>query len=123
MKVTLNVPASRALLGAASQGLVAINREVLRQTELPRLYDSGVRYEPEKRHRERWQNALEVFGAGKGDCEDLAAWRVAELQLRGEPAAVKVVRTGPRRFHAIVRRGDGSYEDPSKVLGMGRKGR
>ena len=123
LRVTIHAPSSRGTLGALSKGLVALNREMLRREPLPPLYSraAGVRYKPEGKGRERWQNAHEVFGAGVGDCEDLACWRVAELQNAGEPALVKIVRTGPRRFHAVVLRGDGTYEDPSKILAKGRR--
>ena len=123
MKVTIHVPAARATLGALSEGLTALNREILSRRTMPPLYSraAGVRYKAEPRGRERWRTCDEVFGSGEGDCEDLAAWRAAELQVRGEPARVVVIRSGPRRFHAIVRRGDGSYEDPSRILSKGRR--
>lgn len=114
--VTLRVPASRAALEAATTGLVALNRFVLRRAQLPSVYDSGVRYKPERVRPEEWRTADQIFASNYGDCEDLAAWRVAELQLAGEQAKVKVIRTGRKRFHAIVRRADGQLEDPSKIL-------
>lgn len=114
--VNLRVPASRAALEAATTGLVALNRFILSRTQLPALFDAGVRYKAETSRPEHWRTADQIFGKGYGDCEDLAAWRAAELQLRGEAARVVVYRTGPKRFHAVVRRGDGSIEDPSKIL-------
>ena len=44
------------------------------------LYQSGVRYAREPIGSEVWQTALETQQLGKGDCEDLVAWRVAELR-------------------------------------------
>lgn len=70
---------------------------------------------------ERWQLPSETAARGGGDCEDLASWRCAELRLRGESCRVVVKRTGPRVLHALVERGDGSIEDPSRRLGMGRE--
>lgn len=88
---------------------------------LPPLYESGVRYQREPAGSEMWDSAATVAARGYGDCEDLAAWRVAELRLAGEEGAeVAVVRTGPKTLHALVRRGDGSWEDPSAELGMRR---
>jgi hypothetical protein len=55
---------------------------------------------------------------GGGDCEDLATWRAAELRAVGEPARVIVYRSAPSVLHAVVRRGDGRIEDPSRRLGM-----
>ena len=66
-----------------------------------------------------------MLASGWGDCEDLAAWRAAELRKSGEDprAHVAVYQSGPRRYHAIVGRGDGTTEDPSRKLGMKPGGR
>jgi len=115
--VTIQVPPSRPCLKAAVLGLVALNRAVLRSQNLPPLYQSGVTYRPEGLGRERWLRADEVFAEDHGDCEDLAAWRVAELQVAGElGASVDIERTGTRKYHAVVRRADGTREDPSRIL-------
>ena len=87
---------------------------------LPPLYQAHVRYRREPRGRERWQLAPETYQLGYGDCEDLATWRAAELWLGGWPARPVVYRAGPHQLHVIVNKGDGTYEDPSRVLGMGR---
>ncbi len=122
VKVTIHVPASRGTLNAALEGLVGVNECILRRWEYPRLYESGVRYEREQQGRERWRRVDEAMAAGVGDCADLAAWRAAELRVRrGEPARAIVYRSGKRRFHAVVQRADGSIEDPSRALGMGKK--
>jgi hypothetical protein len=94
---------------------------------VPALYESGVRYRREEAKScwhpisggcEDWLSAWEVLRQGFGDCEDLAAWRSADLIAAGERA-----RAVPRRtregWHIVVRRGDGSIEDPSRILGMG----
>jgi len=105
------------MMRAALRGLTAVNREVLREGNLPALYDSGVRYKPEGLGMENWQRADETFARGCGDCEDLACYRAAELNLAGELGAfADVIKTGSRRYHAIVRRDDGSAEDPSRIL-------
>lgn len=118
MLVTFEVRPNAKALQAASQGLVALGRLYLAEGNLPPLYDSGVLYHAEPRGRERWLSADQVFHLGRGDCEDLTNYRVAELQLRGEFAKSKIIKTGRRKFHALVQRGDGSYEDPSIRLGM-----
>ncbi len=121
MKVLLNVPARRRFLEAATLGVVALNRVIMGRTYIPPLYQSGVRYRAEEPGQENWRTADDVYTRGFGDCEDLATWRAAELQLRGELAGVDIKRSGFRRFHARVRRASGRIEDPSKLLGM--KGR
>ena len=82
------------------------------------LFASGVRYEREPRGRERWQTAEETLGLGTGDCEDLVAWRVAELWAAGERAEPKVYSPRPGLLHCVVRRADGTIECPSTRLGM-----
>lgn len=118
MRVSLDIPASRATISAALEGLVSTNFCLLSARRFPALYKSGVRYEREPRGREVWRTVPQVLAAGWGDCEDLAAWRAAELRRLGVPARAVAIRTGRRRFHAVVQLPDGSYEDPSVKLGM-----
>lgn len=106
--------------------LVEWNRLLLSKMPLPELYRSGVRYIREDYnsvHPEDWLDILETLSQGGGDCEDLACWRVAELQHRGEPARVvwhrRVIGPGRTLLHILVQRGDGRLEDPSRILGMG----
>lgn len=93
---------------------------------IPPLYRSGVRYE-----REPWQGRVEEFATIPivlerkwGDCDDLAAWRAAELAARAREAARAIVIEAPgskrsgRRYHCVVKRGNGYIEDPSFHLGM-----
>lgn len=119
IQAVMRVPADGKALQAALEGLCSLAGEDLARRPLPPLYRAGVRYRPEPRGQERWQVPSEVRRKGFGDCEDLAAWRVAELRRKGERAAPYVKQTGPARWHAMVRRGDGRLEDPSRLLGMG----
>ena len=100
------------------EGLTAFNFALLSRFDLPRLYDSGVRYQREQPGREQWWTIPQVLERGYGDCEDLSAWRAAELRSMGVPAFAYVIRSGPRMFHAVVRYPDGSIEDPSRALGL-----
>ncbi len=105
------------------QALVMVNRIALRSDpRIPPLYSSGVRYIREPKGRETFRDLYVTIANKGGDCAHLAAWRVAELQETGENATIRiswvVTRRGPRVFHVLVRRGDGSIEDPSKLLGM-----
>lgn len=120
MRIVLDVPADPSLLRAATMGLVALNRKILQRQPLPLLYRSGVRYATEGMGEEQWRTADQVYQSGIGDCEDLTAWRVAELQLAGVAAMPDIVRTGFRRYHARVRLPNGRIEDPSRKLGMGK---
>lgn len=104
-------------------GLVILNRSILKDSGLliPPLYESGVRYEREKNPgHEEWLDAWAVFQQGWGDCDDLACWRCAELQLQGVAARIdlNVQALKPARFHVRVRLPNGRIEDPSIALGM-----
>jgi len=97
----------------------ACERDLTAQPQRP-LYRAGVVYD-RRDADERWQLPAETAARGRGDCEDLASWRVAELRRAGErDARVIVKRTSPTVLHAMVRRANGRIEDPSRRLGMAR---
>jgi hypothetical protein len=103
------------------EGVVRLNCYLIKRHNLPSIYDSGVRYKRDG--SEDWLNVLEIIKRGYDDCEGLASARAAEWRVnRGVPAAVIVVRTGPKTLHAMVSLPDGTIEDPSRVLGMGKRG-
>ncbi len=118
--------------------LTATNLSYLRQhPETPPLYKSGVRYQRERPERfktfegTRWlehgtgelfRDIPEVIAKRGGDCEDLCAWRCAELLAQGEPC-LPTFRWHERAnksmlYHILVNRKDGAIEDPSRILGM-----
>jgi len=125
LHVRVNVPAVPAAIEALAEGLVRLNVWYLEQfdargADVPSLYRSGARYRREPVGQEWWESAADLLGVltrGSGDCEDMSAFRTAELRFTGEDedARVKIVRTS-RAFHAVVERGDGSIEDPSRIL-------
>lgn len=115
----LHVPTSAQAYDAALEGLTALDEVILRDGQAPAsLYDTGAIYKTEP--TDIWRHAVDVAREKWGDCEDLSAYRAAELRVSGEdPAArVRTYPTGPHRYHAIVVRGSGIVEDPSRVLGM-----
>jgi len=109
-------------------GVVTINRATLRayRGQIPPLYRAGVRYRSEPPDRDTFADLWRTWKRGHGDCAHLACWRVAELREAGEPATLRVTwRVTPTRraFHVVVRRARGrkdDFEDPSRLLGMGR---
>lgn len=127
MRVTLDVPASSATLSAALEGLTALAYQTLERGSFRPLYFSGVKYKPEPRiggrRKEEWWTPDRIMKEGWGDCEDLAAWRAAELRQKGIPARAVAKRTGRKMFHAVVLWPNGTTEDPSRVLGMKRRRR
>lgn len=139
-----------APLQIALEGLTDLDTwQILRQRRLaregrapggfPRLYESGVYYREEAPGHEDWLDAPSVLRQGFADCEDLAAWRTAELNADGVEAesvikwqwiprdvmiaqgypADKLPARGVWLVHCCVRYPDGTIEDPSKILGMG----
>ena len=91
-----------------------------RSPNAPALYSSGVRYVEEPITSEYWRTIPEVLAARQGDCEDLCAWRAAELQYQGLPARAFAVVFRDRLgvlYHVLVQTPQG-VEDPSRVLGM-----
>jgi hypothetical protein len=112
---------------------VANNRLYLSLHKVPPIYRSGIRYENEPSWTFQGEPVEEfalipiVLARGWGDCDDIAPWRVAELQHHGEPAKIRIQwkremlpngKKGRKYFHIVVRRGSGLVEDPCDKLGM-----
>lgn len=115
----LGLPSKADIYAAALEGLVQVNDRLMdRHPGLPRLYDSGARWR--NIPHSNWRNAVRIAVEGWGDCEGLSAWRAAELRRFGEDPAARVgcYHTGPKKYHAIVIRGDDTIEDPSIYCGM-----
>jgi hypothetical protein len=107
--------------------------ELRRNPRIPLLYKSGVRYATDVCHApgvpgacERFLSVLQglrEFRSGQVaglDCDDLGPWRAAELRQRlgdKHARAFPIVSPGIG-YHILVRRGDGTVEDPSIKLGM-----
>lgn len=74
---------------------------------------------------EIFMSTPELYRRGKGDCNELVPVRLAELWRVGITASPYLTRSpvpnerGGMSYHAIVQFPDGSYEDPSRILGMG----
>jgi hypothetical protein len=116
VRLAMDVPLPALL--AAVEGLCGINFVLLGclRGQVPRLYESGIVYrEPGKK---QWFNVADLYDEGFGDCKDLVACRVAELRyFDAELAMPHVYLTRrERRYHAVVKRADGSIEDPSAIV-------
>jgi hypothetical protein len=110
---------------AAAEAAIAWNRWWLRRNPFaPLLHASGVRYQRESkvwrdRGEDRFVAIPYVMERGVGDCDDLVAWRTAELRERfGVPAVPLLVPQSPVLVHMVVQLPDGSIDDPSAALGM-----
>lgn len=119
-----NVPPEmlRQCIEALDVALYQVDLIYLRlNPQTPLLYESGVRYVAEPEGAEQWMDVPRVLELGRGDCEDLSAWRAAELTLRGYPSRPYVTYQimGDNRllFHVAVLTPWG-IDDPSRRLGM-----
>jgi len=130
MRLAIAVPethVSAPVLDAGLETNTRLNEALLRDGSVPtftRAVQAGrVQWKPEPPGEERFDHAKLVMGRGWGDCDDLAPWHAASLRVTGEdPGARSVaIRSGPNRWHAIVRRSDGRLEDPSRAAGMGHR--
>lgn len=114
----------RALVSA----LVTIDILYLREHPLtPPLIRSGVRYRRQKLGADRWIDIPRMLETKEGSCEDLVAWRCAELALVGETATPAVLiqdmgmlPTGQPfvLYHVVTRRASGQLEDIAQAHGM-----
>jgi hypothetical protein len=117
------VQSNKPSLDAALEGLVRLNLTMFRVAAqqgrpVPSVYKAGIHWQRDK--GETWDTADIVRRRGYGDCEDLAAWRAAELRMQGIPAAavVRASNSPNVAWHAIVALPGGKFEDPSAKLGM-----
>lgn len=115
-----NAHALRALLDC----LIDLNTNYLRfsgKKVIPTLYHSGVYYE----RTQIWDTIPGLYKLGYGDCKSLTAALIAQYRSQGiqaEPVFRFIRRpdgSGALDFHILVQTEDG-FEDPSKVLGMGK---
>jgi hypothetical protein len=120
----LGLPSRADVYGAALEGLVRVNELILdKRPDLPPLYAAGIRWK--NIPHDNWRRADTIAASGWGDCEGISSWRVAELRkgrgVYGEydpDARVNCYHTGPKKYHAIVMRGNDLIEDPSVACGM-----
>lgn len=72
---------------------------------------------------ERFRDIGVLYARGKGDCDNVATARVAELRQNGIEAAPLLIwkrrLDGGYTYHVLVTWPDGTREDPSLLLGMG----
>jgi len=127
MRVNVAIPeahVSRPILDAALEATTRLNEALIKSGEVPPFRNAvnAVRWKPEPPGDEHFDHAKVVLGRGWGDCDDLAPWHAASLRATGEDRGAKafVKKSGPTRWHAVVRRSDGSVDDPSREAGMGR---
>ncbi len=85
---------------------------------IPRLYESGVRYDPVI----QWAPIPTMYRRGKADCKNLTAALIAERRFYDHVDAIPAFRwvknaDGTIDYHILEQEGAG-FEDPSLKLGM-----
>ncbi len=130
MRLNIAVPeehVKKPVLDAALESVTRLNEEMLKAGKVPTFEQGahGIQWQPEPPGAEHFDHAAKVLGRGHGDCDDLAPWHAASLRVTGkDPGAQAVVkRVADDRWHALVKRSDGSYDDPSLTAGMPGKRR
>jgi len=134
MQICINLPhvfhpgASQAenatVLRILLEAVIAINTSFLQyHPDTKDLYTSGVYYKRTK----IWEPIPALYARGYGDCKSLTAALIAQYRKAGiecRPVfrwkrASRIERAGNVDYHILVQTAKG-FEDPSKVLGMGR---
>jgi len=115
------------LLEAALEATSLANQAAIEQGEAPLLTEAiskGIKWQEEPFvDGEHFDLLDEVMRRGWGDCDDLAPALTAQLRATGDDpdAVTRILRTGPKRWHAVTETGDGRILDPSRWAGMGRR--
>lgn len=126
MRIVVAVPeahVSKPVLDGALEAVTRLNESLIKAGAVPtsdQLIEAGAKWRPEKPGDEHFDHGGLIAKRGHGDCDDWAPLAAATMRASGEdPGARAVVkRSGPKRWHAIVQRSDGSTYDPSLEAGM-----
>jgi hypothetical protein len=126
MRIAVSVPeehVSPHVVNAVLEGVTRLNEQMIRAGQAPtsdQLLKQGAIWKPEPPGDERFDHGATIAQRGWGDCDDWAPNHAATLRVKGvDPGATAiVVPSGPATYHAIVKRSDGSLEDPSAAAGM-----
>lgn len=111
-----NARALRILLDA----LIALNSAYLKDHAALPLYKAGVVYG----RTTVWDSIPALYARGYGDCKSLTAALVAQYRKQGilcKPVfrwQKRKDNSGATDFHILVQHANGTFEDPSKRLGM-----
>lgn len=125
MRVQVAIPEEyidKPVLDSALEAVTRLNEEMIANRDVPLFTEAvnRVRWKAEPPGQEHFDHARTVLERGHGDCDDLAPWHAASLRATGEDPGANAItyQSGPKRWHAVVERSDGSLEDPSLSAGM-----
>jgi hypothetical protein len=126
MRVNVAIPEAHVkapVLDAALESVTRLNEAMLAEgaPTFDRALIRGIKWRPEPPGAEHFDHLKTINARGWGDCDDLAPYHAASLRHTGEDegATAIVKRSGPKSWHAVVQRSDGSIDDPSARAGMG----
>lgn len=126
MRIQIAVPeahVTKPVLDGALEAVTRLNEQLIKSGVSPtadQLIAQGATWRPEKPGDEHFDHGGVIAERGHGDCDDWAPLKAAQLRVTGvDPGARAVVRkSGPKRWHAVVHRSDGTEDDPSLDAGM-----
>lgn len=129
MRINVAIPEAHVdapVLDAALEAVTRLNESMLERNEIPtfeKALQYGIKWKPEPPGDEHFDHGHEVMKRKWGDCDDLAPLHAASLRHTGvDPEARAIVyQSGPKRWHAVVQRSDGTIDDPSRRAGMGKE--
>lgn len=129
MRIRLAIPdniITPSILDSVLEASTKANEALLAAGQAPLIQDAirdGLKWRPEAfTDGEHFDLSTEAAVRGWGDCDDLAPWLAGQLRLQGDPGAVAFTRkSGPGRYHALVRTGNGEIVDPSLWAGMKKR--
>lgn len=126
MRVKVAIPephVTAPILNATLEAVTRLDEQLIRARDVPTwegALKKGVQWRPEPPGDEHFDHAGLVMKRGWLDCDDAAPYAAGSLRAQGiDPGARAIVRrSGAKRWHAVVRRSDGTIEDPSLDAGM-----
>jgi hypothetical protein len=114
-----------AVVTPALETVTRLNEELIREGTVPTFDEALKKGLVEWRNedepgKEKFDHAKIVIDRGWGDCDDLAPWAAASDRVTGKDPGARpdMYKSGPNRWHAIMRRSDNSKRDPSAEAGM-----
>lgn len=126
MRIRVGVPDEHVtpeVVEPVLEAVTRLNEHMIRTGQSPTSHEAlakGAIWRPENMGDEHFDHGGTIASRGWGDCDDWAPLHAATLRASGTDPGAKtiMVPSGPNTFHAIVKRSDGSIEDPSVAAGM-----
>lgn len=126
MRIRVGVPDEHVtpeVVEPVLEAVTRLNEHMIRTGQSPTSHEAlaaGAIWRPENLGDEHFDHGGTIASRGWGDCDDWAPLHAATLRASGKDPGAKtiMVPSGPNTFHAIVKRSDGSIEDPSVAAGM-----